>query len=323
MGSEIVVGGLHVPLEQTPFGPRVVSDGDDDLEVLRWLVNSALYGDIRGLADSIERGESRSDGTAYARPAQRSDDIAAAKIDWEERTGHELGNDVYAVGVQWRGRNVYLPRPVLVGLIRQLEAMAVAAPKPPGPWLFALNAIHYDPDPSEEATVRALEAHAAQFDRLASTRGDLEHEATIAAKRRFLLAELEQYGMLTGPMGHHRARWLELWHFPTLLGYQRAAISIGEYWSSQARRIRIGPPPVVASVLGANVSVDWFRFPVPTPPEWTGDDWLAFCERSLIDTPEGPGQDGELFVHQNGRRFTIVWRRDDAVHPAVVRASAR
>ena len=323
MDPEVTIGGLRVPLEQTPFGPRVAADHDEDLDLLRWVVNSALDGELHGLAESIERGESRSDGTAWARPLDPRDDIATARERWRARTGGSLSDDAVAVGVQWRGREFVLPRRVLAELVRRLTAMSHDTPKPPGPWLFTPAAMYHEPAPDEEHAVRQLETRAEAFDTLASRAVDVGQLAVVAAKRRLLLAELEQYGILTGPAGRHRARWLEAWGLPTLLSYQRAAIAIGVYWSSGPRRERIGPPPVAASVLGASVSVDWFRYPVPTPHDWDADDWLAFCERTLLDSRDDDAQEGEIFVHRNEGRFSIRWRRDDAVHRCVVHATAR
>lgn len=325
MDHEVVeIGGLVVPLSPTPFGPIVaLGKGGDDIDLLRWVVNAALEGELPGLAESVERGETRSDGTATARPVANDDDVAEARAAWRERTGHDLGDDAYAVGVQWRGRSFILPRAVLAGLVRRLEALRTATPKPPPPWLFAMLAPSADPHPSEELLLRSLETRAAEVDAWLQSRREHQGDPQVAVKRRMLLAELEAYGILTGPMGHHRERWLVQWQLPTLLGYQRAAIAIGEYWSSGPRRLRIGPPPNVGSVVGASVSVDYFRTPSEAPPSWDPNDWLAFCERALLDAPSTDGYDGELFIHTGETRCAVHFRRDDGQHPAVVRAIAR
>lgn len=317
------IGGLEVPIEDTPFGPRATSGGDDALDRLQWIVNAALEGELPGLAESIEHREPCDDGAIFACPVEPGEDLTEARAAWRARTGGELGDDVYCLALRWRGPDFYLPRAVLAGVIRELEARRAAAPKPPSPWLFTLQAIHHDPHPDEALALRELEARARDVDALAARPGDVEHRATVAAKRRLLLAELEPYGILSGPMGLHRVRWLERWALPTLLGYQHAALAIGFYWSSEARRGRIGPPPQVPSVLGATVSVDWFRRPAPVPAKWDADDWLAFCERTLLDARLGDAYDGDIFVHQGGLRVSIAWRRDDGVHAAVVRAAGR
>lgn len=323
-GEAMKVLGFEIPIKDTPFGPRVAaSDDDDTLDRVQWAVNAALDGDLPGLIESLERGEARDDDAIFLRPAGPEDDLAAAGATWRARTGTELGDDVYCIALRWRWPAFFLPRQVLIKAIRRLEALRAAAPKPPPPWLFQPKAIHRDPHPDEEAALRALEPRAAALDALAALRGDLEHAATVAAKRRFLLVEIEEYGILTGPMGLHRAAWLERWGLPTLLAYQRAVVDIGRYWASAPRRARVGPPPLVPSVLGTGVSPDWFRLPGPTPPGWDPDDWLAFCERALLDADLGDAYEGEIFIHQSGGRFSIRWRRDDAVNPWVVAATAR
>jgi hypothetical protein len=110
---------------------------------------------------------------------------------------------------------------------------------------------------------------------------------------------------------------------PTLLGFQRATLAIGRYWRSDARAKRLGEAPATDSVLGAAVSVDWFRDEVATPDGWDADDWLAFCERSLRDATLGDGGGGELYIHQGAFRGVIKWRRDDGTHAAVVSARVR
>ena len=118
-------------------------------------------------------------------------------------------------------------------------------------------------------------------------------------------------------------RWLAEWQLPTLLGFQRAAIAIGEYWSSAPRRRRIGPPPNVGSVMGASVSVDYFRTPSLAPSTWEPDDWLAFCERAVLEADLADAYEGELFIHAGETRAAVYFRRDDGRHPAVVRADPR
>src|SRR5690349_11734651 len=101
MGSKmIMVGGLCVPLEDTPFGPRPIGDDSDSgLDWLQWVVNAALYGDLPGLTDAVEHGKACDDGTVFARPAVDDDDIISARKAWHNRTGGELGDDVYVLSV--------------------------------------------------------------------------------------------------------------------------------------------------------------------------------------------------------------------------------
>jgi len=330
MGAEEVIesGGLTLCLEQSQFGPRIPFVYDEGPHNwLAWVLNEALQGGVPGFVAAVERRELTGNRAVTARPADADDDLAKAAIAWRELTGGELGDDVYAVSVTWTGKALFMPRAVLLDLVRRLEAMRAAAEKPPAPWLFLLNVINHEPHPDEQGWLVELEARAAEFDKL--TRGASDLDPSVAARRRLLLFELEEYGLLTFHAGEHRATWLERWRLPTLLGYQQATLAIRRYWDTLARLNRIDSPPSVPtllsvrSVLGAAVSVDWFRGAVPTPSGWDADDWLAFCERSLQDAGLGEHYSGELFIHQGGFRGVIAWRRDDGVHPSVVSARLR
>ncbi len=73
-------------------------------------------------------------------------------------------------------------------------------------------------------------------------------------------------------------------------------------------------------ILGAPISIEWFRHP-SVPNGFERYDWLGACERALRDTPSTDGLEGELFTRVGSARCRILWRRDDGQTPAIVETS--
>ncbi|KYG04065.1 hypothetical protein BE18_12820 [Sorangium cellulosum] len=119
-------------------------------------------------------------------------------------------------------------------------------------------------------------------------------------------------------------RWLGAWRLRTLLGYHDAAVALIRYLRDPERKKYIrdaGPEPVV----GARVSLDWFRLGGRAPEPYQPVRWLGFCERTLRDASidrSGVEATGEVFTRAEGRWFKLVWRKDDGRTPALVSASA-
>jgi hypothetical protein len=158
---------------------------------------------------------------------------------------------------------------------------------------------------------RDLERRAAALDRLATrerTAGNLAEEATL---RRRLLVDLDEVGVLDAvvepPAG-----------LPVVAGYHRAASRLGHYLRS-VERARFNPDAAPTYLLGAPVSVDWFRIPSPTPGHLSDLEWLAYLE-NVLTSADPSGDRGEIFVHIGDGWWTLHWRTDDGVHPAVVSA---
>ena len=138
-------------------------------------------------------------------------------------------------------------------------------------------------------------------------------DGTQSAKRRFLLLALDHAGVL----GERPPEGLgEL-----LAGYRDAAAELRRYLASDERHSLVaGAPP--SGVIGAPVSLDWFRHPSPRPnPLERPFRWLASGEAALragqLDERSGAG---EVFVRRGADWWVFDWRRDDGVTAALVRA---
>ncbi|MFT3843285.1 MAG: hypothetical protein QM723_40250 [Myxococcaceae bacterium] len=298
--TRISSGELELELEQTPFGPLLASPpGNSALEPLIWVVNGVVQGDLEGLESKLTRGETCTDGSVTARV--EADGICALSVSWRE--------------TPFRVR-----RQVLLDVLAQLSRLRAKAPKPPAPWVFRPEALGTDPHPDEREMLAQLELRAEELERLAAGAKSVDERAGVHALRRLLLAELDAYGLLTPRFSQHRLRCLDEWKLPRLASYQRAAVALAVYQHSAERSHRLGP---ATASEPRRVSLDWFRDSPATPPDWSAADFLAFCERSLRDARGVTGQEGQLFVHQGGRRVTIDWRCDDGVHACVVSAKAR
>jgi hypothetical protein len=143
--------------------------------------------------------------------------------------------------------------------------------------------------------------------------------ATISAKRRFLLLELNEAGLFDASKAPDRCSQLERLQLPNLLAYHTAAMELLSYLASPARK-RLFPDSGSDSVIGASVSIDWFRLHEPTPEEYQPYDWLAFCESILRKGDNGVAGSGEIFSRIGQKWYGLYWRRDDGVTPALVSA---
>jgi hypothetical protein len=81
--------------------------------------------------------------------------------------------------------------------------------------------------------------------------------ATISAKRRFLLLELNEAGLFEASKAPDRRSQLERLQLPNLLAYHTAAMELLSYLASPARK-RLFPDSGSDSVIGASVSIDCF-----------------------------------------------------------------
>ncbi len=104
-----------------------------------------------------------------------------------------------------------------------------------------------------------------------------------------------------------------------LLGYYDAALKLLEYFSSADRR-RYIPDAVPESILGARVSVDWYRISHDPPEGFLPKQWLGYCESIFISAKNTEGGEGDVFVHHGELRYQLYWRKDDGITPALVSA---
>jgi FAD/FMN-containing dehydrogenase len=323
--ATINIAGLDILLEETPSGP-VLSNKDQWLEPLAWVVNVILsWPHARGAIDALERGGGLIvQGLFVTRPEPDDPYVEEAKANWREWTGRDAGEDIYVVGTTFIKHEVVIPRPALVELLNRLyEQRRPAPPLPPAPWLFRVNPISRDPCEGEEEIMRGLERRAAELDASAKEAAESESvdlAATVSARRRFLLLDLNAAGLFHEALERSKRVWLDEWGLHTLLGYFEAALKLVAYFSSADRRLYLpgaGPEPV----LGARVSVDWYRLDGAPPRGFRPEQWLGYCESILIDAKSTGGGGGDIFVHHGELRYRLHWRKDDGVTPALVSAA--
>jgi hypothetical protein len=158
-----------------------------------------------------------------------------------------------------------------------------------------------------------LEARPARLDELVAKAVTIEDMAEAAAKRRFLLLDLEAEGLFEVTLSQEIASMLP--HLPFLRGYRDAAVRLRSYLQSPVRTkfIKTEPP---RSLTTANVSLDWFRFPQPVPEGFGEDEWLAYCEFTMTSVELGSGG-GEIFFKVREKLCTLLWRMEDGIHPAI------
>jgi hypothetical protein len=291
MTSVLNAGGVQLPLEYAADGPMVSTRADPDVEPLAWVLNAAVTGMLPGLRDAVAAGDDEVvQGLFAARPDPLEDHKRSAAT-WRRLSGQDPGDDAYVVGTTFSDHSVLVPRSALLELLDALER---------------LRAGEDGGLPGGE--LDELERRAAELEEVADP-------AAASAKRRFLLLALDQAGVL----GERPPDGLD--ERPLLAGYRDAAAELRRYLGSEERRSLVpGAPP--SGVLGAAVSLDWFRHPSPRPnPLERPFRWLAAGEAALraaqLDEHSGTG---EVFVRRGGDWWVFDWRRDDGVTAALVRA---
>jgi hypothetical protein len=293
--------GISLPLVPSPMGP-LIANVDERTEPLAWALNLGV-GPI-SLAEALRTRQPIIGPEVAICPLEDDDDRSALAAGWHELSGQELGDDPWVISIGFLSRRLAVPRAVLLELADELARLRADAPKPPGPWLFRANPQWHEPAPGEDAALRPLEHMAARAD---------------TAERLALLRALEQHGIFADAWWEERAVWLDRWGLPTLAKYARAARDMHRYLRSAERRRHVedaGAQPI----LGAPVSIDWFRHP-SVPKGFERYDWLGACERALRDAPSTEGPEGEVFTRVGDAWCWIGWRRDDGQTAAIVETS--
>jgi hypothetical protein len=298
VSSVLRAGGVVLPLEQTSDGPIVSTSADPDLAPLAWVLNAAATRQLPNLRDAVAAGEDAVVQGLYATRPDPHEDHAAAAAVWRRLSGRDPGDDAYTVGTTFSGPGLLVPREALLEMLEALERERT------GDGAAAAGSEELD----------ELERRAAELDGAAPPRS-AEEAGTQSGTRRFLLLALDHAGVL----GEQPPDGLD--ERPLLAGYRDAAAELRRYLASEERRSLVaGAPP--SGVLGAPVSLDWFRHPSPRPnPLERPLHWLAAGEGALraaqLDERSGAG---EVFVRRGADWWIFDWRRDDGVTPALVRA---
>ncbi len=301
--ASLKVAGMELPLMQSPRGPLIADFNHPEIEPLAWLINLAVDGKLQNLREDVEAG----------RDIDYNGLSAVREVSGEYRISGDFFPTVMLFPAQSIIETLVQLRTLRESFQRELPRSVVSkdvgiAPPPDLPSV----------DTAQTGSPRSfgeLEARAAELDRLVRRERTLEHAAEESAKRRFLLLDLAASDLFDSGRDLDIAATL-----PTLRAYRQAGLGIARYLASETRR-RFNPHAVAAPVVGAPVSIDWFRFPSPAPAHLTAEEWLAFLENMLAGT-SAQGGEGEIFVRVGAGWWTLCWRCDDAIHPAVVAVKA-
>lgn len=327
------VGGLSLELEETPAGPLLSTayERGDPRVTLAWVMNTALSGAMPGFEETLARRERIfiPQGMAVS-PVEPGDITPEDETRWIRLSQSLLEGDVYLLTTTFTSPSLMMPAQALLELYRKLSELRADYQRSKGaPPASAPPESTPAPEspPGSSGLRRAdfvdLESRAVALDALTHKESKTPDEAAEeSAKRRFLLLDLDAAGVFNEEGADTLRMHLEAWVLPTLLGYQRAAAELLGYLRHPGRKRYIPDDRGPARVLGARVSVDWFRLRQPTPPEFEPVNWLGFCERILLEAaPGGSGAGtGTLYTRAGQGSCSIVWRADDGQTPAVLSA---
>ena len=157
-----------------------------------------------------------------------------------------------------------------------------------------------------------------ELDRLEARAEELERmndPAEADARRRTLLIEMNIAGLLSGRSTVTNE--LNELGLRALQSYAAAARRLLDYLNSPERR-ELVPDALAEPVLGARVSLDFFRQGPLVPAGQSERRWTALGEALLVAARPGPTVKGEFFTQWDGRWYHVVWRRDDGNTPALL-----
>lgn len=297
--TSLNLAGIELPLMQSPRGP-LLSINHPEIEPLSWLINLSVDGGLQGLQEQIE--------------SERNIHYKGIHATLEDSGNYRLWSDFCTTSIT-------LPPQSILELLSHLRVLRESF-QPRSSGKAARKEVELTSpvaDQTFDSTVQPrtlrpleeLESRAVELDRLVQRERSLENASEESAKRRFLLLDLAASGIfeldaeIPGTL-------------PTLKSYHSTALKVARYLSSEPRR-RFNPDATSAPIIGGPVSIDWFRFPSPVPSHLTEDEWLAFLENILVNGGAHGGE-GEIFVPVGVDWWTLHWRCDDAVHPAIVAA---
>ena len=322
------VAGISLLLVPTSEGPELSSRQHPDVEPLALVVNAAVTGAFSKLVESLEQGVDVGNQALYAVRPDPGDDFTEEANRWRELSGYDPGEDSYLVGTTFTPTAILVPRQALLEIISALQALrqqgAVISSTPPDD--NGQPAMQRQPTSDleknthiEEDWLQELEARAATLATVEQDEQTLEAAATASAKRRFLLLELNEAGLLSELPSQDLRQQLEQLQSPNLLAYYTAAMELNAYLRSQERK-KYFFDAKQEPIVGAPVSLDWFRLQVATPEAYSRYDWLAFCE-SVFRMNHYTGGGGEIYTHLGNQWYRLRWRTDDGVTPALLSAA--
>lgn len=297
--SLITIAGIEMPLRQTARGPVIASDWPQ-LEPLKWVVNIAVQEKLAEFRPVLERGE---------------------LLEYDGLRAEPVGNGEYKLSGSFFETTMTLPAATILEIIDTLHGMRI----PPKPRVIPEPKEPDPPPPPRVAPPRPaglgtswaeLERRAAELDAMVTRERTDEHLAEEARVRCWLLNDLQDSGLFD------RAEYLpDDEELPVLREYRAAAKQLAIYLESE-ERAEFNPDAPPTLMLGAPVSIDWYRRPSPAPKHAPPLRWLAFLEASMGGIAEAGGDRGWMsLVAGPGGRWTVYWRYDDALHPCIYAAT--
>ncbi|HAJ63564.1 MAG TPA: hypothetical protein DCP31_33620 [Cyanobacteria bacterium UBA8543] len=335
------VAGLSLTLEPTPAGPLLSTD-DIEVEPIAWVVDSIVTcvseQRFAHLVDHLERGEEIfTQGWSISRPDDPLEDYTEAKENWQKLTNSEPGEDSYVVSTSFLRKQIIVPRKALLEIIYALKTLrqqgtsidspqeSVDRKSPHNQNNQELTDNHLgkelelDNVPVDDDFLRQMEERAVVLAALEQGEQTLETAATASAKRRFLLIELDDAGLLNESRFEELHQLLVQLQLPMLIAYHQAAMELHAYFRSPQRK-RYLPDAEPESILHGSISLDWFRLQVPTPEPYHPYDWLGWCESIFVEKNNLTGGAGDVYIHQGKLRCWLHWRKDDGVTPMLLSA---
>lgn len=312
--APLEIDGLRLPIVNTALGPRISPEGE--LAGLAIVVNVFLNGALPQLWDALVRREPVAVANVHAGPLPETTDRAASLEPWRRLSGSSLNEDAVVVGIP--GEEFVLPRAALLTILDRMQQLNARGPQAAseagaGPPRDALaRAVANRPGaPGRAQELERLETRARELD-------EMIQPAEAAARRRALLIELDGAGVLSGRP--EVAQELSEQALPALLTYQRAARRLLAYLVSPERGALIADA-IAEPVLGARVSLDFFRDGPRVPPGRTEHGWTALGEAMLVASSPEPTAQGGFYSQWDGRWYEVRWRRDDGNTPALLELS--
>ena len=304
------VAGVRLPLIDTAAGPRL--DPDGDAAGLAIVVNGFLEGLLPDLPNQLRRRAPVHAAGLYADTLPEDADVTEPLEPWRRLSHSDVTDDPVIVGIP--GEVSVLPRAALLEILDRMQELNAHEPQKDNPATDTheerlARAIANRPGaPGRAEELERLEARARELDAMSDP-------AEAAARRRTLLIELDGADVLSGRP--EVARELSDLNLPTLLGYHAAARRLLDYLVSPERG-ELVPDALAEPVLGARVSLDFFRCGPQVPPDGTERRWTALGEAMLVASSPKPTVEGEFYSQWDGRWYHVRWRRDDGNTPALL-----
>jgi hypothetical protein len=211
-------------------------------------------------------------------------------------------------------RTATVPREQLVAVVRGALERRLAGETS---WLFRRPPVAPVANEGDRVFLAGLEPRVAAFDD--AVRARALDEATESARRRLLLAQLAEGGLLDEALLVEKLYWLRAFAFPALARVAAAALELWAYHRSPERRRIVGRDPPGELVSGA-LSLDWATAAADPPPGFSRLEWWAVAERELLAFAGLPPARGKLHLSQGPIRAELRYRPEDGTRLALYEA---